>query len=114
MKLLICGTRTKQTNYKATVEYILNGFKNMPLFEITEGCCKGSADEFAEEWAIKNNVKINHFPSTSGNYLKRNIEMIDSKPDLVIAFWDRYSYGTAHTIANAVLNNIKVRVVRLK
>ena len=69
-----------------------------------------SADEWAEAYAEKNDIKVNHFPSNKGNYLRRNIEMVDIA-DEVIAFWDGYSYGTAHTIALAVKKGIPIRII---
>jgi hypothetical protein len=70
---------------------------------IIEGCCPDSADAYAEEWATGKGFEIMHHPSTQGNYLKRNIEMC-KKATLVFAFWDGYSYGTAH---NRPSNNAK-------
>ena len=110
MKLLICGTRKK--GYGNIVRMNLDDIKSK-ITEIIEGCCPNSADEYAEEWAKENNIKINHHPSTSGNYLKRNIEMVE-KCDELIAFWDGFSYGTAQAIASAVARGKKARVVMLK
>ncbi len=42
---------------------------------------------------------------------ERNIRMLDSTPDLVLAFWDGQSRGTRHTISEARRRNITVRVV---
>jgi len=121
MKILICGTRSKMEDYKELVWKILN--ENIYYEDIIiEGCCQNSADQYAEEWQggqkeVKGcNVKctkIKHFPATSGNYLKRNIEMI-KEADKVFAFWDGFSYGTAHTIAHAVRKGIPVTIIDLK
>jgi hypothetical protein len=43
--------------------------------------------------------------------LERNIRMLDREPDLVLAFWDRRSTGTAHTISAAQLRDIPVEIV---
>jgi len=105
--VLVCGTRKK--GYKELVfskldelfgknkETDWNSVYGLPI-SIIDGCCPDSADSYAEEWANDRKVKVQHHPSKSGNYLKRNIEMV-YKADMVIAFWDGYSYGTAHTIA---------------
>jgi hypothetical protein len=42
---------------------------------------------------------------------ERNVRMLDTKPDLVLAFWDGQSRGTRHTISEARRRNITVRVV---
>ena len=112
LKLLVCGTRKK--GYDKIVEerlqYYFNDYDNV---EIIEGCCKNSADEYAENYCNKlMNIKIYHYPSSSGNYLKRNIEMV-KECDEVLAFWDGYSYGTAHTISQAILNNKKVKIITI-
>ncbi len=120
-KWLICGTRKK--GYKELVNQILDKrmwnqrglFKDWKPSLIIEGCCPDSADVYAEAWAKKVVVEIKHFPSTSGNYLKRNVEMVDEldRNDLVIAFWNGFSYGTAHTIALATTKNIPVVVIKI-
>jgi hypothetical protein len=113
---LICGTRKKgyeELVFEKLDELIGNKLEPHKPNSIIEGCCPDSADAYAEEWATREGITIQHHPSTSGNYLKRNIEMV-KKATLVIAFWDGFSYGTAHTIAQAVMRDIPVIVVRLK
>lgn len=41
----------------------------------------------------------------------RNLLMLDEQPDLVIAFWDGSSRGTAHTIKEAQRRGIKVEII---
>lgn len=41
----------------------------------------------------------------------RNLEMLDTDPDLVLAFWDGESRGTRHTIKEAKRRGIPVDVV---
>ncbi len=41
----------------------------------------------------------------------RNLRMLDEKPDLVIAYWNGVSKGTAHTISEARKRGIPVEVV---
>jgi hypothetical protein len=110
---LICGTRRK--GYKEKVFQELDKLMtehNRPE-SIIEGCCPDSADVYAEDWAMKKGIRIQHHPSAPGNYLKRNIEMV-GKADLVICFWDFFSYGTAHTLAHAAMQNKKIVVIPIK
>lgn len=44
---------------------------------------------------------------------RRNLEMLDLKPDLVIAFWNGSSTGTLHTITNARERGLPLEVIRL-
>lgn len=114
MKLLVCGTRDKKMNYKKLVYSVLDLIVKPEL--ILHGACQKSADEYAQEWAKKNNVKTKPFPGFKGTYLKRNIEMVKElqSGDSVLAFWDGWSYGTAHTVATAVLFGIEVRIVGIR
>ena len=112
-KLLVCGTR-KSTNI---LLYSNKVYEELELYdrdklELIEGCCPSSADEYAEVYAKVKNLKITHFPSTSGNYLKRNIEMV-TECDEVLAFYDHYSYGTSQTIANAVMMGKPVKIIKI-
>jgi hypothetical protein len=55
------------------------------------------------------------FPAKWDEYGKaagpiRNQEMVDSKPDLVLAFWDGRSPGTLDAIKRAVLAGIEVNI----
>ena len=120
---LVCGTRVQNKVYSnAYKEIVFKELDEMLRMErymkrnipdsIIEGCCPDSADQYAEDWATINGIKIQHHPSTSGNYLRRNIEMV-KKASLVIAFWDGFSYGTAHTIATAIMYNKPVIVTFL-
>lgn len=115
MKLLVCGTRKK--GYARLVEQELDrifsersGHDVVVWLEIIEGCCPDSADQYAELWAEKNKVFVHHFPSTSGNYLKRNIEMVE-ECDEVVAWWDGFSYGTCQAVATAVRLGKPVRII---
>lgn len=106
MKLLIAGTRGSFKNYREQVHNSLNTIEDKKNLTIIEGCCPNSADQYAEEWATKNNIPILHHPSTPGNYLKRNIEMAQ-KCDTLILFWDNFSYGSCHVLAHCVRLNKK-------
>ena len=81
---------------------------------IIHGACSDSADEYADKWAEMNTIPVERFPSTKGNYLKRNIEMVENDVTEVIAFWDGFSYGTAHTISQALVHGLPVTVIELK
>lgn len=109
MKLLVCGTRKNFKDYKMLVWSHLAVACN-PNTELIEGCCKGSADEFAEEFAEAHDIKIHHFPSHSGNYLQRNIEMVEAC-DEVLCFWDGWSYGSSHCLATGVRMNKPVKII---
>jgi hypothetical protein len=45
---------------------------------------------------------------------ERNIQMLDMRPDFVIAFWYNESGGTAHTIRNAQIRDIRTEINTLE
>ena len=111
MKVLICGSRG-WTDQAA----IWDRLRNLPLdAEIITGGAIG-VDTIAKIGADYFGLTSIVFPAdwkTHGKAagLIRNIEMLDQKPDLVIAFWDGKSTGTAHTITNAEKRTIPVEVI---
>lgn len=80
---------------------------------IISGHCPDSADVYAEEWANNNGITVERHPAKKGGFLLRNIEMVKSNPSEVIAFWNGFSYGTAHTIAQSILNMKSVSVIKI-
>ena len=98
MKLAIIGSRSFD-NYDLLNNEILS--LGIIISEVISGGAKG-ADALAEKWAIQNNIALtiikpnwNKFGRAAG--IKRNEEII-KKCDLVIAFWDGKSSGTASSI----------------
>jgi hypothetical protein len=75
------------------------------------------ADHLAGEWADRRNIDHEQHPADWERHGKaagfiRNQAMIDTKPDVVVAFWDGKSRGTAHTIDRATRAGIPVYVIR--
>jgi len=100
-------------DYAAGVFGVLFKYKKMYSdLIIIEGCCEGSADQWAEKFAENNNIPIEHHPGEEKTYLKRNLEMVEAC-DEVLAFFDGYSYGTAFTISNALMQGKKVIVIKI-
>jgi hypothetical protein len=62
-------------------------------------------------------LQVEKFPANWERYgrhagLERNLEMLDTNPDLVIAFQRNRSRGTQHTIDQARKRGIAVEVIR--
>ena len=73
------------------------------------------AHRWAKEWDIEEDI---HLPDYNKyGYMKaphvRNSEMLDLRPDLVVAFWDGASRGTRSVIAKAKDRNLQVQEVLL-
>ena len=123
MTYLVCGTRKKSNTEK--VKEVLNFTYHQihttsntentttPLMRIIHGNCPDSADIVADEWARnKERVIVEKFPAKQGQHLQRNLQMLD-QADIVIAFWDGYSYGTAFVIAHATQKGMPVRIEKV-
>lgn len=113
MLILVCGSRT-WTDIDKIRSQILALATDYPL-EIIQGGAKG-ADEQANAVANSLNLKSTTFLPDYDRYkatvapLKRNLEMLDQKPDLVLAFQVGKSRGTQHTINHARKRGIPVKV----
>jgi hypothetical protein len=102
MRVLVCGSRAELDRLKPT--------------EIISGGARG-ADRVAEVWAKTNSVPITVFTANWNKYgrragILRNNQMLDTNPDLVLAFWDGVSTGTKYTINEARKRGMKVEVIR--
>ncbi len=121
MKVLICGDRN-WTNQKKIEEEIIKTWKEFkcpPRSEIIiiHGGARG-ADNLAGEVAKELGLKVKVFPADWERFGKaagpmRNIEMLNEKPDLVLAFHNDLSKskGTAHTVRTAEKRGMKVKVI---
>jgi hypothetical protein len=124
MKILVCGSR--DWDDPTIICTILDGFmasrENLTLntegeFTIIQGGARG-ADAMAKEWALANGVQMVEFPAEWDKYgrgagPKRNQQMLDEKPDLVLAFSHDIttSRGTADMTRRAAKSNTLVYLV---
>lgn len=106
MKVGVVGSRGLSIN---------NLEKYMPdnVSEIISGGAIG-IDRCAAKYAKENNIKLTEFlPEYDKFYktapLRRNITIIEHS-DLVLAFWDEKSRGTAFVIKKCIEKNVPVRV----
>lgn len=72
-------------------------------------------DSIAEEYADNNNIDKIIFPADWGAYGKqagfiRNYKIVDNS-DMIIAFWDGISRGTAHTIEVAKNRDVPIQII---
>jgi hypothetical protein len=84
---------------------------------IVHGGARG-ADRLAAEIASTLGLEVEEHPANwyghgkSAGY-RRNIEMLDSGVEKVIAFWRDGSAGTGHTVKEAHKRGIKVEIVHV-
>lgn len=119
MRVLIAGSRT--ITQEARLHAVLDRLHaETPFTEVIAGGARG-ADRLAARWARKRNLPLMEVHADwerhgrSAGY-RRNTEMLERGPQLVVAFVDRpwrESKGTAHTIRGAIDRQIPTRVFRL-
>jgi len=113
-KVLVCGSRT-WTNLEKIMDTLSSLKEEIGPYGIIHGGAQG-ADLLAHCAARRLDIPvIKTYPaSTYGNPLIRNKVMVDTKPDLVIAFkrGDAHRSGTQATINYAESKSIPIRKVR--
>lgn len=113
MRVLVCGDR-----HWTNKEKIYNRLSMLPKdAEVIHGAAPG-ADNIAGSVAISLGLKVRTFPADWEKFgkwagPKRNREMLDQKPDYVIAFHPNLaeSKGTRDTVTEAKRRNIPVELV---
>ena len=113
MKVLVCGDRNWSN--KDTIRKYLASVPNLEL--VIEGGARG-ADQLSKQVALEMNIPVREYPADWQRYGKaagpiRNRQMLDVKPDLVIAFHPaiELSKGTKDCVTEARHRGISVRVV---
>lgn len=116
MKVLICGDR--HWSDRGAICSWLCELKNRGYDTVIEGEQRG-ADIIAREEADNMGITIKKFPAKWNRYgiaagPIRNRQMLDEKPDLVLAFHNDivHSKGTADTIKEAQKRGIQVIIIR--
>lgn len=109
MKVLVCGSRG-WTDERRLREELLEIWAADGISEIIHGGAKG-ADSMAGKLArvlaadghaiTETEVKADWQRYGRSAGFRRNLEMLDMNPELVVAFWDGKSRGTKHTIDEA-------------
>ena len=113
MKVVITGSREwtdKQRIFRRLAE--------LPdKTTIIAGGARGADTIAAEACEVYAHLTLQEFPADWEQYGKRagyirNAQMLDEKPDLVIAFWDGESRGTLGCMKEAQRRGIPVEVIR--
>jgi len=110
MRVAIVGSRTVPENI---CEIIMSYIPAETLYIVSGGC--NGVDKAAEQIAKSLSIPIQIFLPDYGTYgrgatLIRN-KLIVENCDLLLAFWDGYSNGTAYTIAECIKNDKSMRVI---
>jgi hypothetical protein len=114
MKVLVCGSRVWPFPDQIEEKILELQSKHKDLV-VLQGKARG-ADQIAEEICLIHNIPCQSFPADWQRYGKsagfiRNVQMLDEKPDLVLAFRWANSVGTSHTLREAHKRNIPVTLI---
>ena len=113
MKAIVAGGRDFKDKERLYLEIDVIA-NNIPITEIVCGCAKG-ADSLGEEYANDRGIPIKKFPADWDKHGKaagpiRNGEMAEYG-DMLIAFWDGKSRGTANMIEQARNKGLLIKVI---
>lgn len=114
MRVLVCGSRGWKDE-EAIVWKLDQLLAEHDDLELISGGAVGP-DTMAFGWAMDNAVPITVMEPDWQKYgrragIIRNDQMLDTSPDLVLAFWDGKSKGTKHTIDSAHKRQITIEVI---
>jgi len=112
-RVLVCGSRDWQERSIIRAELGLLASKPNPPV-IIHGAARG-ADTLAGQIAEGYGLTVERFPADWDTHGKRagilrNLAMLDTEPDLVLAFRKGESRGTQHTVSEAMRRGIPTRV----
>lgn len=114
MKLLVCGDRNWSDENKIFYTLVLYPKDTI----LIHGDARG-ADKIAGKIGEVLGFTIKTFPANWSKYGRaagpiRNMQMLDTKPNLVIAFHSdiQNSKGTLHCITNSKKRNIPVQLIK--
>lgn len=113
LRVLVCGSRS-WSDYAAISDQLSLVSSGVGLVVVHGGAM--GADTVAANYALRSGIPTEVFYADWDKYGKRagilrNNEMLDTRPDLVLAFWDGKSRGTKHTIDEARRRGIPCEVI---
>jgi hypothetical protein len=114
MRVLVCGSRSWRDK-----EAIARRLKSLPADAmIVTGGALG-ADQLADDVARDLGLERVIIPANWNRHgrqagILRNLRMLDTRPELVLAFWNGDSPGTKHTIGEARKRGIRVEVIQVE
>lgn len=115
MKVLCCGSRT-WTDLATIIKAFEDLLKEGPIERIIQGGAIG-ADHWCALEATRRGIKVFEFPAEWNKYGRsagyvRNKQMLDEKPDIVLAFQVGKSPGTQNMIEISKKKGIPVKIYK--
>lgn len=110
--VLVTGSRNYQDKSKIEDALAFLAKSRWPM-NVIVGDCPTGADLYARDWCAENNTHCRVFAADWKKHGRaagpiRNREMVDQKPDIVLAFFEGESRGTRNCVNQAAARGIKV------
>jgi hypothetical protein len=85
---------------------------------VVHGACPTGADRHADQWARRRKVDVERYPADWKRYgkaagFRRNQTMVDTRPDMLLAFIRANSLGATNTLVRAMAAGIPTWVWRV-
>lgn len=99
MRVLVTGSRT-WTDRNMIHRLLHKGWMLHPDLIVVHGDCPEGADRIADEIALRYGMTIQRYPADWNTHGKRagfirNAQMVDTTPDMCLAFIHNYSRGAS-------------------
>jgi hypothetical protein len=111
-RVLVTGSRTWADAERIDEQLSIALMTHRGRMVVVNGMCEDGADRLAFEWAERNGVPTEKHPAKwadgKGAGFARNLEMVESRPDIVLSFNRGGSNGTEHCTAAAEKAGLKV------
>lgn len=110
--VLVTGSR-KYSSRKAVDDVLADFAKSHWPMRVIVGDCPTGADLYARDWCTENNTPCTVFTADWDKHGRaagpiRNREMVNQKPDIVLAFFEGESRGTRNCVGLAIARGIEV------
>ena len=115
-RVLVSGSRAWQ-NWDRIFSVLDAELERDADLVLVHGDCPSGADRMADAWAKTRGVPVERYPADWDQHGKaagpiRNQQMVDTEPDLVLAFLRPESRGTRHCMGAAMKAGIPLRVYK--
>lgn len=113
-RVLVTGSRTWH-DADAIADVLSEYVALHPTLVIVHGACPLGADAIADAWARGRRIRVERFPADWNRYGRsagyiRNRAMVDTRPDVCLAFIRDHSRGATHCATYAQARDVPTHI----